>query len=570
MCSPLGEAFARCTAKLDLRFPCSQAEAAFKANYERQLVRTSIIVGCVYICVIAFTIIPPILATASFCSVWACFIVLVAVYVALGTAFVFWQWFLCLNWELFSVMVVVVSLVMLPFVSCWYMPKVFGYGHHTVLGDPEMSMVLTMVTILSVNFNLSPIRSCVLWMPVVCANMTFVLAVLIAGSQVPEQVPKNFAILLILSVLGWWSAWRYEVHIREKWITRQELRKSQVVVDEQRLDIHELEAEIEELQNSLRDQQLKVRERDEQLQTLRNNSDVQQADIREREAQIDDLKLELLEQQLETGGREARIRELQDSVDERQVMVQELRSHIQELQDSVFEQRAKNHELEARIKDMEDYLQDQQHEIEDQMGPLPGLGFLGRPSEIELRIVHDSFHGHWRLIEGKAALWLQSIHIHGDRVTLGDGSVTWLKVGPGSQTQLEGGAIYFENGLLCRLGKSRTILKFKRVTPEPRTTMPAYDDRDTCVSFDDASSVGFDCHIADLRDFGLSENTSEQQDELMLPSFVETLYAMVTDDRTDGFAEGIHVIPPTSSMAPAAKNDETFPSGSVLETLPPC
>lgn len=253
-----------CVHKVDLRFPIAEDEASFKRHFHEHMLIT-IIAGTIAASltnIIAFG--PTYLAEVHHSSnvfLWAendprtlwmflrlsstvvCFLVLVFCILRKRYAF-----FSSVDLELLWIMLLVLALALLPFLSPWHIAKMFGKEPNRVWArdcyGSETSMLLAIDSIFTAMCLFLPLRTCVLWIPLMFGNCTVLVLVFILGSPHPDDVWNSLFTLLALSVFAYVGAHMKEQTARAKWLAVQRADKSEVLVQEQQEELSQLEAHL--------------------------------------------------------------------------------------------------------------------------------------------------------------------------------------------------------------------------------------------------------------------------------------------------------------------------------------
>jgi hypothetical protein len=195
------------------------------------------------------------------------------------------------------------------------------------------------------------------------------------------------------------------------------------------------------------------------------------------------------EQQLNIQKQDATIHKVQADLEDQLAAIRTRESLIQQLQRDIQSHKFSSEkqdktilQLETEKAQLEEYFEEQQAEIDDQMGPLPELDQRSRHPQKSRRLrrrrEQSPLDGRWVLVEseGLTNSWLHSLQIAGDSVLLGDGTVVRLQFSPEGRVMLEGGILSLDGLILSRVGKTGRACKYRLMTSD--------DDQCTSISIE--------------------------------------------------------------------------------------
>jgi len=395
-----------------------------------------------------------------------------------------------MDWEIFILCCTIYGTIVGSCANTWYMPLLFGVDPLTAYVDDQaaggiISGAMCIAVAVSGISMYIPIRVCVLWTCPLLGTSPFMIMLIVFDSPFSRSWASIITMFMMLSFMSVQGAHRNEKVRRLAWRDMERLKQSEALIQDTSKQLQQAHGVVHEQQAQIHDTTALAEQRE-----LR---------IREHEATIHELQNDTLK------GQE-RMQRLQNNMQHLHLEIHEREAHIRELQNTVSQEREAIHVKEVQINLLEDYLQEQQREIDDKLGPLPDIigeprQRLGKKSIRAGNARGSPFNGHWILISGGADMWLHWLHIQGSKVTLGDGSVAWLRW-RGQEPVLEGGTLCIEGGILYRTGKSKTVIAFKRFHPVAavQTTRLPEDDRLTVISDSDVSTTSTDSDVANMSD----------------------------------------------------------------------
>jgi len=249
----------RARACFDFRFANEELETAFKESLDLPLLRTGTAL-CVCVPLSSLVIIVPSMLQESarhentftwqvgdprtfyFSQIGGQFFLLLACSIIGGVRLRF-AWLLRLNVEALVMAVCLTAILSSLWGGAWHVAVIFGQEPAMVWAEDtsgsEEFMVRYLTFTLTVCCLYLPIRIHVLWILHITATSGFVMMLAAAGSPAPSHVPDNLAFLVLFMIFSYQGARRNERFARERFLATHGLRKSQIQIQEQDVELSE-------------------------------------------------------------------------------------------------------------------------------------------------------------------------------------------------------------------------------------------------------------------------------------------------------------------------------------------
>jgi hypothetical protein len=370
-------------------------------------------------------------------------------------------------------------MILLCFGNVWTAPLLFGkqpediWTHDARVAAVHIPMGLQLVIGSVCLF--TPIRSCALWVLPAVGFCTFGVVQFVFGSAIPDALFLTMVGLGFMFSFAYYGSLLHEQRERQQFLAvkqiqmyKADLQTIDKLVSDKCVVIDAYESKIREAKNDEFQQHLKLREQEAELQSVHKCMREQQLNIQKQDATIHQVQAALEDQLAAIRTRES--------------LIQQLQRDIQSHKLSNEKQNKTILQLETKKAQLEEYLEEQQAEIDDQMGPLPELDQRCRHPQksrrLRRRLEQSPLDGRWVLVEseGLTNSWLHSLQIAGDSVLLGDGTVVRLQFSPEGRVMLEGGILSLDGLVLSRVGKTGRACKYRLMTSD--------DDQCTSISIE--------------------------------------------------------------------------------------